>query len=117
MTLTHKIFWFFAACAIIKIATAIAEPVSPAEQPSKAAQTSAERELQKAINQVGDPCDKVTQVFHNGNSNGYMMFSVACSGGQTYMVKANPNGTGSVLSCKAMEKLFGRSGCFEKFKS
>ncbi len=38
MTLTHKIFWFFAACAIVKIATAIAEPVSPADQAAKAAQ-------------------------------------------------------------------------------
>ena len=81
------------------------------------AQTAAERELQKAINQVGEPCQKVTQVFHNGNANKSMMFSVACSGGQTYMVKVNQDGTGNVLSCKTMEKLFGRSDCFVKFRS
>ena len=80
------------------------------------AQSDAEKELQKAINQVGNPCHKVTQVFHNGNADGAMLLSVACNGGQTYMVKVNRDGTGSVLSCKAMEQLFGRSGCFEKFK-
>ena len=80
------------------------------------AQSGAELELQRAINQTGGACHKVTQVFHNGNANGSMMFSVACSGGQTYMVKANRDGTGSVVSCKAMERLLGRSGCFEKFK-
>ena len=79
-------------------------------------QSAAGRELQKAINQVGRPCHSVTQVFHNGDSNGSMMFSVACSGGHTYMVMANRNGTGNVVSCKAMESLLGRSGCFEKFK-
>jgi hypothetical protein len=76
------------------------------------AQTGAEREMQKAINQVGEPCHRVTQIFHSGNASGSMMFSVACSGGQTYMVKANRDGTGNVVSCKVMEKIGLR--CFVK---
>jgi hypothetical protein len=76
------------------------------------AQTGAERELQKAINQVGDPCGKVTQVFHSGNASGSMMFSVACNGGQTYMVKVNKDGTGNVVSCRVLERVGSR--CFVK---
>ena len=76
------------------------------------AQTGAERELQKAINQAGDACHKVTQVFRSGSYKGSLMFSVACSGGQTYFVKVNQDGTGNVMSCKVMEKLGMR--CFEK---
>ena len=78
------------------------------------AQTAAERELQKAINQTGEACHKVTQVFHSGNASGSMMFSVACSGGQTYMVKVNKDGTGNVASCRVMERI-ARVRCFEKF--
>lgn len=78
------------------------------------AQTGAERELQKAINQTGEPCHKVTQVFHSGNSNGSSMFSVACSGGQTYMVKIDRDGSGKVMSCALMERLGLR--CFVKLK-
>jgi hypothetical protein len=72
----------------------------------------AERELQKAINQVGYACPSVTQVFLSGKYNGSLMFSVACNGGQTYMVKVNSDGTGNVLPCRLMEK-FG-SKCFQK---
>ncbi len=73
---------------------------------------SAEQELQKAINQVGDPCHKVTQVFRSGSHNGSLMFSVACSGGQTYFIKVDKDGTGKVLSCRVLERLGSR--CFEK---
>ena len=76
------------------------------------AQSGVERELQKTINQVGDPCHTVTQVFRSGSHNGSLMFSVACSGGQTYMVKVNKDGTGNVLSCRVLERVGGR--CFEK---
>ena len=77
------------------------------------AQSGAERELQKAINQTGNSCPQVTQVFHSGNSGSSMMFSVACNGGQTYMVKVNKDGTGNVLSCRMLEKI--GSQCFKKF--
>ena len=76
------------------------------------AQSGAERELQKAINQVGNPCHKVTQVFRSGSHNGSLMFSVACNGGQTYMVKVDQDGTGKVMSCPAMERIGLR--CFVK---
>jgi hypothetical protein len=84
------------------------------------AQTPAEKVLQQAINQVGEPCHKVTQTFLNGSYKDSVMYSVACSGGQTYLVKANLNdGTGNVLPCSVLDKINGgpnrRGGCFVKF--
>jgi hypothetical protein len=38
MTTTHKVFWFFALCLIIKIVTAVATPMSAAEAQALAAQ-------------------------------------------------------------------------------
>jgi hypothetical protein len=84
------------------------------------AHAGAEQELQKAINQVGDPCHKVTQVFHNGNDkSGAMHFSVACSGGQNYFVLVNRSGEGKVMGCALMDKIAGGRGrpgsCFTKY--
>ena len=84
------------------------------------AHAGAEQELQKAINQVGDPCHKVTQVFHNGNDkSGAMHFSVACSGGQNYFVLVKKNGDGNVIGCAFMDKIAGGRGkpgsCFSKY--
>ena len=76
------------------------------------AQSGAERELQKAINQVGESCPQVTQVFRSGSHNGQLMFSVACSGGQTYFVKVDQSGSGKVLPCSTMERIGLR--CFVK---
>jgi hypothetical protein len=79
-----------------------------------------ETTLQKAINQVGDPCNKVTQVFHNGtDKNGSMHISVACSGGQNYFVLAKRNGESKILECAMIDKISGGRGkpgsCFTKY--
>ena len=76
------------------------------------AQTQA-KEVQKTINRAGESCHKVTQVFHSGSHNGSAMYSVACSGGQTYLLKINHNGSGSIASCRVLEKVGVK--CFTKF--
>ncbi len=68
-------------------------------------QTAQEKELQKAINQAGEVCHKLTQIFLSAKVEGSLMFSVACSGGQTYMVKAYPNGNAKVIDCKVMKQI------------
>jgi hypothetical protein len=81
----------------------------------------AELEMQKAINQVGEPCHKVTQVFMNGkDKEGSLHLSVACSGGENYGVLAKKNGDALVLRCAVVDKLAGGRGkpgsCFNKFQ-
>jgi hypothetical protein len=82
---------------------------------------SPESEMQKAINQVGEPCHKVTQVFMNGkDKEGSLHLSVACSGGENYGVLAKKNGDALVLRCAVVDKLAGGRGkpgsCFNKFE-
>jgi hypothetical protein len=83
--------------------------------PAHAQKSKLESELQAVINQVGYPCYKVTQVFRNGDDKegGGIFLSVACSGGQSYMVLANKDDSATVLTC-AIADLPGRV-CFVKF--
>lgn len=73
-------------------------------------------ELQKAINQVGDSCHQVTQIFHSSTHQRSLIFDVACSGGQTYSVKVNPDGTANVITCR-MLMLAAKVSCFVKLDS
>jgi len=80
---------------------------------------SSESEMQKAINQVGEPCQKVTQVFHIGkDKESSLHFSVACSGGQNYYVLVKRSGDANVMQCAVMDKMAGGRGkpgsCFTK---
>ncbi len=80
---------------------------------------SPETEMQKAINQVGEPCAKVTQVFHSGNdTDGSIFVSVACSGGQNYYVHVKKSGEARVVKCAIIDKISGGRGkpgsCFSK---
>jgi len=71
---------------------------------------SAENAMQQAIVGVGLSCSKVTEIFHNGRT----MYSVACSGGQTYMVMVIPEtSSAKVMTCREMA-LMGTK-CFVKF--
>ena len=67
---------------------------------------------QQAINQTGNSCHQVTQVFFSGETKEAKMYSVACSGGQTYMISAKRDGSGSVASCNVLEKVGLK--CFRK---
>jgi len=70
-----------------------------------------EQPLQQAINQVGSSCDKVTQVFQSSGT--YNMYSVACSGGQTYMVLVKPEtNSAKVMTCREMAMI--GTKCFVK---
>ncbi len=81
---------------------------------------NAEREMQKLINQVGDSCHKVTQVFFMGKDrDGSLHYSVACSGGENYGVLIKKSGEGRVVTCSVLDKLAGGRGkpgsCFTKY--
>lgn len=81
----------------------------------------AEIEMQKIINQVGEPCHKVTQVFKTGkDKEGSLHMSVACSGGENYGVLVKKNGDAFVLRCAVLDKLAGGRGkpgsCFNKIE-
>jgi hypothetical protein len=83
------------------------------------ASSKAEREMQKAINQVGEPCHKVTQLFFMGKDReGSLLYSVACSGGENYGVLIKQSGEGKVVACSILDKLAGGRGkpgsCFTK---
>ena len=80
----------------------------------------AEQESQKAINQVGEPCHKVTQVFFNTQeSDGTFQVSVACSGGENYFLRIKRNGDAQVMKCAIADRIAGGRGkkgsCFTKY--
>jgi hypothetical protein len=79
-----------------------------------------EESLQQAINQVGDSCQKVTQIFQNGkDKDGNLHMSVACSGGENYYVILSRVGEAKVMRCALIDKLAGGRGkagsCFTKY--
>ena len=79
-----------------------------------------EESLQQAINQVGDSCQKVTQIFQNGkDKDGNLHMSVACSGGENYFIILSRAGEAKVMRCALMDKLAGGRGkpgsCFTKY--
>jgi hypothetical protein len=78
-----------------------------------------EESLQQAINQVGNSCQKVTQIFQNGNKDGNLHMSVACSGGENYFIILSRAGEAKVMSCALIDKLAGGRGkagsCFTKY--
>jgi hypothetical protein len=85
---------------------------------------SVETESQKAINQVGYPCQKVTQVFRNGvykDSKGLeqLHISIACSGGENYLLSVPKGGDVKVIPCGTIDKLAGgrekRGSCFTNY--
>ena len=70
-----------------------------------------EESLQQAINQVGESCQKVTQIFQNGkDKDGNLHLSVACSGGENYFVMITTKGEGKVMKCAIVDKLAGGRG-------
>jgi hypothetical protein len=72
-----------------------------------------DQELKKAINQVGDTCNRVLGSMVTNETNQSITFSVSCSGGYSYSVKVNRDGSAKVLSCDIMKKI--NSPCFIKF--
>jgi hypothetical protein len=86
---------------------------------SSIAFASPEAEMQKAINQAGERCLKVTQVFSIGkDKENNLHFSVACNGGENYYVLVKRNGDGNVMPCAMADKMAGGRGkpgsCFTK---
>jgi len=67
--------------------------------------------FQKVITSVGDPCGKVTEVFYSGAYKSEKMYSIACTGGKSYMVKDGRNGT-KVVACSVMAAI--GAPCFRK---
>jgi hypothetical protein len=68
--------------------------------------------FQKVISGVGDKCNKVTEVFYSGSYNSEKMYSIQCTGGQSYMVKDGRNGS-KVVACSVMAAI--GAPCFKKF--
>jgi hypothetical protein len=68
--------------------------------------------FQKVITSVGDQCNRVTEVFYSGSFKSEKMYSVACTGGRSYMIKDGRNGA-TVVSCSAMAAI--GAPCFKKF--
>jgi hypothetical protein len=67
--------------------------------------------FQTVIRSVGDKCDRVTEVFYSGSANSEKMYSVACTGGKSYMVKDGRNGS-KVVACSVMAAV--GAPCFTK---
>ena len=74
-------------------------------------QTYSPEVFQKVITSVGDQCGRVTEVFYSGSYNSDKMYSVACTGGKSYMVKDGRNGT-KVVACSVMAAI--GAPCFKK---
>jgi hypothetical protein len=68
--------------------------------------------FQKVITSVGDQCGRVTEVFYSGSHKSEKMYSIACTGGRSYMVKDGRQGT-TVVPCSTMAAIGLR--CFVKF--
>jgi hypothetical protein len=70
--------------------------------------------LHTAIIGVGEACDQVIRVFHQGNGPAGDFWNAGCRDGHTYSIRQDSKGNAQVLSC-AMLKVVSRVECFKSF--